>query len=96
MNNYPEKPENAYYFGTCLMDMFYPEAGMAGIKLIQHENVNVIFPQEQSCCGQPAYNSGFPAEAKAVARKQIKLFQNNFPIVVPSGSCAAWTPPAGP
>ena len=88
MDRYPEKPENAYYFGTCLMDMFYPEAGMAGIKLIQSQGVNVIFPPQQSCCGQPAYNSGFPSEAQAVARKQIKIFSKNYPIIVPSGSCA--------
>ena len=74
MSHYPEKPDNVYYFGTCLMDMFYPEAGMAGIKLIQSQGVNVIFPPDQSCCGQPAYNSGFPAEAMDVARKQIQIF----------------------
>ncbi len=88
MTHYPDKPDNVYYFGTCLMDMFYPEAGMAGIKLIQSQGINVIFPPEQSCCGQPAYNSGFPGEAMAVARKQIEIFHKNFPIVVPSGSCA--------
>ncbi len=88
MSQYPEKPVKVYYFGTCLIDMSYPKAGMAGIRLIQREGVNVIFPREQSCCGQPAYNSGFPAEAKAVARKQIKLFPKDYPIVVPSGSCA--------
>ena len=88
MGSYPEKPDSVYYFGTCLMDMLYPAAGLAGIQLIQNEGVNVIFPPEQSCCGQPAFNSGFPAEAKAVARKQIKLFHKNYPIVVPSGSCA--------
>ncbi len=88
MRNYPEKPEKVYYFGTCLIDMSYPEAGMAGIKLIQREGVKVIFPPEQSCCGQPAYNSGFPAEAKSVAQKQIELFPKDYPIVVPSGSCA--------
>ena len=88
MNHYPDIPDNVYYFGTCLMDMFYPEAGMAGIKLIQSRGINVIFPPEQSCCGQPAYNSGFPGEAMAVARKQIEIFHKNYPIVVPSGSCA--------
>jgi L-lactate dehydrogenase complex protein LldE len=88
MTTYPKKPDNVYYFGTCLMDMFYPEAGWAGIKLIQSQGVNVIFPPDQSCCGQPAYNSGFPAEAKTVARRQIKIFSKNCPIVVPSGSCA--------
>jgi L-lactate dehydrogenase complex protein LldE len=88
MHNYPEKPEKVYYFGTCLADMFYPEAGLAGIRLIQQAGLKVIFPPEQTCCGQPAYNSGFPAEARAVARKQIGLFYKNYPIVVPSGSCA--------
>ncbi len=88
MTHYPDIPDNVYYFGTCLMDMFYPEAGMAGIKLIQSQGINVIFPPEQSCCGQPAYNSGFPGEAMAVARKQIEIFHKNYPIVVPSGSCA--------
>jgi L-lactate dehydrogenase complex protein LldE len=88
MRNYPDKPEKVYYFGTCLADMFYPEAGLAGIKLIQQQGVKVIFPAQQTCCGQPAYNSGFPAEARAVACKQIDLFHKNYPIVVPSGSCA--------
>lgn len=88
MQKHPEKPEAVYFFGTCLMDMFYPEAGMAGIKLIQREGVRVIFPRQQTCCGQPAYNSGFPAEARKVALKQISLFPKNYPIVVPSGSCA--------
>ena len=88
MRNYPAKPERVYYFGTCLADMFYPEAGMAGIKLIQQQGIRVIFPSRQTCCGQPAYNSGFPDEARAVARKQMDIFYKDCPIVVPSGSCA--------
>lgn len=88
MNAYPAKPQTVYYFGTCLMDMFYPEAGLAGIKLIQREGVRVIFPRKQTCCGQPAYNSGFPKAAQKVALKQIQLFAKDYPIVVPSGSCA--------
>jgi L-lactate dehydrogenase complex protein LldE len=88
MRIYPDKPEKVYYFGTCLADMFYPAAGLAGIKLIQGQGVTVIFPPQQTCCGQPAYNSGFPAEARSVARKQIELFYKDYPVVVPSGSCA--------
>jgi L-lactate dehydrogenase complex protein LldE len=88
MHHYPDKPQKAYYFGTCLVDMLYPQAGMAGIKLIQSAGVKVVFPPAQSCCGQPAYNAGFPAEARTVARKQIDLFSKDYPIVVPSGSCA--------
>jgi len=88
MRKYPPKPDRVYFFGTCLIDMVYPEAGMAAIRLIQREGVEVIFPSEQSCCGQPAYNSGFPDEARRVAEKQMEIFQEPYPIVVPSGSCA--------
>lgn len=88
MRRYPERPENVYFFGTCLADMFYPGVGMAGIKLIQKAGIRVIFPRQQTCCGQPAYNSGFPAEARTVAEKQIDLFPRDYPIIVPSGSCA--------
>jgi len=88
MRQYPPKPEKVYFFGTCLIDMAYPEAGMAAIRLIQREGVEVVFPREQSCCGQPAYNSGFPDEARRVAEKQMKIFHKPYPIVVPSGSCA--------
>ena len=82
------KPAKVYLFGTCLMDMIYPDAGLAAIKLIQREGIKVIFPPDQSCCGQPAYNSGYLEEAKAVARQQVRCFRQNYPIVVPSGSCA--------
>jgi L-lactate dehydrogenase complex protein LldE len=83
------KPSTVYFFGTCLIDAFYPDAGLAAIRLIEREGVRVVFPPDQSCCGQPAYNSGFPDEARAVARRQIQVFQREIPIVVPSGSCAA-------
>ena len=83
-----QKPHKVYFFGTCLIDMAFPEAGMAAIRLLQREGVEVIYPQSQSCCGQPAYNSGFIEEAMAVARKQIQVFEGSHPIVVPSGSCA--------
>ena len=82
------RPEAVYCFGTCLVDLFYPEAGLSGIRLIQREGVRVIFPQGQTCCGQPAYNSGYQDEARDVARLQISLFPKPYPIVVPSGSCA--------
>lgn len=82
------KPGTVYYYGTCLVDLFYPEAGLSGIRLLEREGVRVVFPQGQTCCGQPAYNSGFHNEARAVARAQIALFPKPYPIVLPSGSCA--------
>jgi len=81
------RPEKVYFFGTCLIDLCYPLAGMAGMKLLQREGIEVIYPQRQSCCGQPAYNSGFPDDARKVAKQQIKAFPNDYPVIVPSGSC---------
>ena len=83
-----ERPESVYFFGTCVVDLFYPEAGLAGIRLIEREGVRVVFPRAQTCCGQPAFNSGYSEEAKSVARAQLALFPSPWPIVVPSGSCA--------
>ena len=85
---YPPKPEAVYLLGTCLVDSFYPEAGMDAIALLQHAGIEVIFPQNQSCCGQPAYNSGYDEQARAVARTQLQAFAADIPVVVMMGSCA--------
>lgn len=82
------KPPKVYFFGTCLIDAVYPDTGLAAIRLIEREGVRVVFPPGQSCCGQPAYNSGFPDQARAVARQQLRAFREDLPVVVPSGSCA--------
>ena len=84
---YPAKPQKVYLFGTCLVDMFYPEAGMAGVLLLEHAGIEVLFPQAQTCCGQPAYTSGYQQEARDVALAQMALFDEDYPILVPSGSC---------
>ncbi|WP_191600351.1 (Fe-S)-binding protein [Marinomonas algicola] len=84
---YPSKPKKVYVFGTCLVDLFYPEAGMSGVLLLEHAGVEVLFPQDQTCCGQPAYTSGYKEEARSVALAQMSLFNEEYPIVVPSGSC---------
>ncbi len=85
---YPEKPEKIYFFGTCLVDLLYPEAGLAGMQLIKREGIEVIFPQDQTCCGQPAWNSGYREQTPAVALNQMRCFPKDYPVVVPSGSCA--------
>jgi L-lactate dehydrogenase complex protein LldE len=81
------RPEAVYYYGTCLVDLFFPDAGLAGIRLLEREGVRVLFPRGQTCCGQPALNSGYHEEARAVAEAQMRLFPGALPIVVPSGSC---------
>ncbi|WP_167757079.1 (Fe-S)-binding protein [Thiorhodococcus minor] len=82
------KPEHVLFFGTCLVDLGSPEAGLAAIRLIQQAGVQVRFPQGQTCCGQPAYHSGYRDEARRVARQQIAALQGSEPVVVPSASCA--------
>ena len=86
---YPAKPGNAYLFATCLIDQFAPEAGLDTVRLLEREGINIHFPSDQTCCGQPAYTSGYPDEARAVARRQLHLFPEPWPVIVPSGSCAA-------
>ncbi len=78
-----------YLFGTCLIDVFYPAAGLATVALLEHFGHTVHFPLGQTCCGQPAFNSGYREEALAVASQQIQQFTQDWPVVVPSGSCAA-------
>ena len=82
------QPTTIYYFATCLIDLLYPKAGLAGMQLLRRAGVEVIFPPDQSCCGQPAFNSGYRKEALAVARAQLHCFSRDIPIVIPSASCA--------
>lgn len=87
--DYPlDRPTDVYLFATCLVDLFVPEAGLDAVRLLEREGLTVHFPRGQSCCGQPAYSSGNPEQARAVARAQLDLFSEPWPIVVPSGSCA--------
>lgn len=85
---YPAAPAEVYLFGTCLVDLFVPQAGLDAVRLLEREGMTVHFPRGQSCCGQPAYSSGNPDQARAVARAQLDLFTQPWPVVVPSGSCA--------
>lgn len=86
---YPDKPEAVTLFGTCVVDLFFPEAGLDAIRLLEREGIRVEFPREQSCCGQPAWTSGYREEARAVARAQLDILdRSGLPVVVPSGSCA--------
>lgn len=84
---YPPKPDKVYFYGTCLVDIFFPQAGLDAIRLLEREGIEVIFPDDQTCCGQPAYTSGYQTEAREVARSQLGLFEQDWPIIVPSGSC---------
>jgi L-lactate dehydrogenase complex protein LldE len=73
---------------TCLVDLMRPEIGFAAVKLLEQAGCRVTVPEAQTCCGQPAYNSGDRADAQAIARQIIAAFEPFDYIVVPSGSCA--------
>jgi L-lactate dehydrogenase complex protein LldE len=74
---------------TCLGDVLRPQAGLATVALLRRLGVTVHFPEQQTCCGQPFYNSGFLPGARDLAKHTIQAFADERPVVVPSGSCAA-------
>jgi L-lactate dehydrogenase complex protein LldE len=73
-------------FVTCLVDIIRPSVGFAAVKLLEDAGCKVIVPS-QTCCGQPAYNSGDRGTAKALARQAIEAFEDCDYVVAPSGSC---------
>lgn len=75
-------------FATCLVDLTRPSVGFAAAKLLQDAGCRVAVPGAQSCCGQPAYNSGDNADTRKIAEKVITVFEGFDYVVVPSGSCA--------
>src|SRR6476661_5557634 len=80
-------PARVGLFVTCLVDLFRPSVGFAAVKLLEAAGCTVEVPRAQTCCGQPAYNSGDKADTKAVARQVIAAFEGFDYVVVPSGSC---------
>jgi L-lactate dehydrogenase complex protein LldE len=74
-------------FVTCLVDLMRPEIGFSAIKLLEHAGFDVHVPAAQTCCGQPAYNSGERRVARELAEKMLREFEQYDYVVVPSGSC---------
>ena len=81
-------PPDVALFATCLVDAFRPSVGFAAAKLIENSGCSVVVPEAQTCCGQPAYNSGDRATATAIAKQVVTTFAPFSHVVVPSGSCA--------
>ncbi len=84
----PDQAVRVGLFVTCLVDLFRPTIGFAAVKLLEAAGCSVEVPRAQTCCGQPAYNSGDRASSKAIARQVIAAFKDFDYIVAPSGSCA--------
>ena len=75
-------------FVTCLVDLYRPSTGFAAVRLLEAAGCEVEVPAGQTCCGQPAFNSGDEATARAIARSVIECFEGFDHVVAPSGSCA--------
>ncbi|TKD71355.1 (Fe-S)-binding protein [Pseudalkalibacillus hwajinpoensis] len=80
---------NVSLFITCLGDIFYPNVGKSVVEVLERLGCEVDFPYSQTCCGQPAYNSGYHGETREAARRMINTFENSSYVVGPSGSCVA-------
>src|SRR5215472_8712519 len=76
-------------FVTCIVDQLFPKVGIAMADVLERLGYRVDFPEAQTCCGQPAFNSGYRAEARTVARHFLKVFEKSEQIIVPSGSCTS-------
>ena len=87
MDATPRETRKVGLFVTCLVDLFRPSVGFASLKLLEDADCTVEVPEAQTCCGQPAYNSGDQADARAVAKNVIAAFESYDYVVAPSGSC---------
>lgn len=85
----PQTRPRVGLFATCLVDLFRPNVGFSAAKLIEEAGCEVHVPMAQTCCGQPAYNSGDRKDTRDLAIQVIELFEGYDYVVAPSGSCAA-------
>ncbi|CRI32388.1 (Fe-S)-binding protein [Helicobacter ailurogastricus] len=76
-----------YFFATCLGGAVFSQTALNCIKLLQREGVEVIFKKDQTCCGQPSYNSGYYEQTRQIVLHNVRLFKEDYPVIVPSGSC---------
>jgi L-lactate dehydrogenase complex protein LldE len=82
-------PKRVSIFVTCVVDQLFPKVGLSMAGVLQRLGYEVRFPEAQTCCGQPAFNSGFWQEARQVAGHFLKVFDHADYVVVPSGSCTS-------
>lgn len=80
-----------HLFIPCLVDQFYPNVAVSMCRILRKLGVDYVYPPEQTCCGQPAFNTGYHAEACQLAERFLKIFGSAEAIVAPSGSCVSMT-----
>jgi L-lactate dehydrogenase complex protein LldE len=76
-------------FSTCLSDILFADVAKNTLEILERVGCEVDYPMEQTCCGQPAYNSGYLEEAKAAMKQMMKAFRHSEYVVGPSGSCVS-------
>lgn len=84
----PGADRRVQLMATCLCDAFFDDAAVATVQLLEHLGCKVEFPENQTCCGQPAFNGGDWPSSRKVVRHTVKTFSGDAPVIVPSGSCA--------
>src|SRR6266508_1718613 len=82
-------PLRVSLFVTCIVDQVFPQVGLAMADVLERVGCMVDFPEAQTCCGQPAFNTGYRDEARQVALHFLDVFRDSEYIVIPSGSCAS-------
>ena len=80
-------PRSVTLFATCIVDTLYPEIAEATVAVLERLGIDVRFPEDQTCCGQPAFNSGHWDEARIVAGRNLEVLRGQGDVVSPSGSC---------
>lgn len=83
-------------FTTCLIDQLFPQVGVAVVDVLTELGLSVDYDRRQSCCAQPAFNSGYPKEAARVFRRQLEVLEGSEAVLIPSGSCSAMLRKFGP
>ena len=78
---------NVTLFIQCIVDSVFPKVGQSMVRVLDRLGVSMDYPPDQTCCGQPAFNSGYRGEARAAAKRFIEIFEDAETIVCPSGSC---------
>ena len=82
-------PKRVQFMATCLCDAFYDDVARATVEVLEYLGVEVLFPEGQTCCGQPAFNGGDWPASRKVVRHTLRTFAGDVPVLLPSGSCAA-------
>lgn len=84
----PVSGRRVQLMATCLCDAFHDDVAAAAVEVLEHLGCEVLFPEGQTCCGQPAFNGGDWPASRKVVRHTVRTFSGEEPVVVPSGSCA--------